>query len=256
MAWSHSWASSSLSFPSDSDWRRLLVGSVHLTRARYGVGRSGRYSTSVESRTPKREQLVAGEVHGKGGEPDLKADVCSVSCGDAQPFRLSSRDTNGVTVEISGDHRHVVPDPLRGETLAGEFFSWEEPCVVVDAPCAHVRVPSLPTPCSSKSKPGSGFLARGRLRKVMSPGTPCGVFSAVDFQVRQNEQCTQEVSGAGGIGAKLGQDPPVLEVGEVGLDGMKNSSLVLSGVCCYRGCDTYVVSREGIGGGSQRGLLG
>ncbi|GHJ26936.1 hypothetical protein TPA0910_13690 [Streptomyces hygroscopicus subsp. sporocinereus] len=64
----------------------------------------------------------------------------------------------------------------------------------------------------------SGFLARGRLPKVISPGTPCGVVSAVDFQVRQNMQCTQQVGGAGGIGTELGQDPPVLEVGEAVLD--------------------------------------
>ncbi|MFD7499277.1 hypothetical protein ACFV8T_44770 [Streptomyces sp. NPDC059832] len=91
----------------------------------------------------EREQLVAGKVHGKGGEPDLKARVCSVPGSDAQPFRLSSGDTNGVAVKIPGDHCHVVPDRLRGEALAGEFFPWEKPGVVVDAPCAHVHVPSL-----------------------------------------------------------------------------------------------------------------
>lgn len=31
-------------------------------------------------------------------------------------------------------------------------------------------------------------------------------------------QCTQQVGGAGGIGTELGQDPPVLEVGEAVLD--------------------------------------
>ncbi|SDD82312.1 hypothetical protein SAMN05216505_11298 [Streptomyces prasinopilosus] len=38
------------------------------------------------------------------------------------------------------------------------------------------------------------------------------------FEVCQNKQAVQEVGGASGIGAELGEDPPVLEVGEAVLD--------------------------------------
>src|SRR3954469_25441405 len=42
--------------------------------------------------------------------------------------------------------------------------------------------------------------------------------SAVDFEVRQNEQGSQEAGGAGGVGAELGEGPPVLEVREAVFD--------------------------------------
>jgi hypothetical protein len=41
----------------------------------------------------------------------------------------------------------------------------------------------------------------------------------VDFEVRQDEQSTQELGGAGGVGAELGESAPVLEVGEAVFDG-------------------------------------
>ncbi|GAA5074563.1 hypothetical protein GCM10023336_62780 [Streptomyces similanensis] len=49
----------------------------------------------------------------------------------------------------------------------------------------------------------------------------CGVdrLSPVDFEVRQDEQGSQEVGGVGGVGAELGEDPPVLEVGEAMFEG-------------------------------------
>ena len=75
MAWNHSCASFSLSFPSDSDWRRLVVGSVHRTRARYGVGRLGRYSMSVESRTPTGTMALSA-IATLGGDGALTAQPC------------------------------------------------------------------------------------------------------------------------------------------------------------------------------------
>lgn len=38
------------------------------------------------------------------------------------------------------------------------------------------------------------------------------------FQVRQDKQGAQELGGACGIGPELGEDPPVLQVGEAMLD--------------------------------------
>ncbi|MFJ5105099.1 hypothetical protein [Streptomyces sp. NPDC088554] len=41
----------------------------------------------------------------------------------------------------------------------------------------------------------------------------------MDFVVRQDEQCAQQLGGAGEIGAEFGECAPVLEVGEAVFDG-------------------------------------
>jgi len=75
----------------------------------------------------EREQPVGGKVDGERGEPDLQAGVGGVPGGDAEPFGIAAGDAHGVAVQLTGDHRHVVPGRIGSEDLPGNLVTGKQP---------------------------------------------------------------------------------------------------------------------------------
>lgn len=114
----------------------------------------------------------------------------------------------------------------------------------------HPRRPALEAVAVEFGHPGSvadliarldgGRSSGGREaqhRGVDGVGESCGLDrpSAVDFETGEDEQGAQERGGAAGVGVELGEDPPVLQVGESVFDGGASGGQCAVGLLLARG---------------------
>jgi hypothetical protein len=117
----------------------------------------------------ERQHPPGRKVHREGREPHLQTHGRGAAGGGLQALRLPPRDPDGVAAQDLRDHRHVPPDVLGGEHLAGQPPAGQEPGVVVDAPCAQRRRP-LTGPHRAPADPHrSAPSSRGRAFWDLSP---------------------------------------------------------------------------------------